>query len=95
MSIYNPLGLCKFIVKGKVEPQHVAASFNLALADWRTGGERDAVKGVLGIPEDHTIVAQTPVGVPDQAAQAKPNPNRTTTPRSNCRAVRVMIGFSR
>ena len=35
MSVYNPLGICKFIVKGKVEPQHVADLVNVAMGwDW-------------------------------------------------------------
>ncbi len=33
MSVYNPLGLCKFIVKGKVGPQSLAEIVNSAL-DW-------------------------------------------------------------
>ena len=38
MSIYNPLGICKFIVKGKVEPQHVADLVNAAMGwDWTAG----------------------------------------------------------
>jgi len=31
MAVYNPLGLCKFIVKGKVRPRHVAELVNAAL----------------------------------------------------------------
>ena len=31
MAVYNPLGLCKFIAKGKVEPQHIADLVNAAL----------------------------------------------------------------
>jgi aldehyde:ferredoxin oxidoreductase len=35
MAVYNPLGVCKFIAKGKVEPQHVADLVNAALGwDW-------------------------------------------------------------
>jgi aldehyde:ferredoxin oxidoreductase len=35
LAVYNPLGLCKFIAKGKVEPQHVAELLNAALGwDW-------------------------------------------------------------
>jgi aldehyde:ferredoxin oxidoreductase len=31
MAVYNPLGICKFIAKGKIEPQHVADLVNAAL----------------------------------------------------------------
>jgi aldehyde:ferredoxin oxidoreductase len=31
MAVYNPLGICKFIAKGKIEPQHVANLVNVAL----------------------------------------------------------------
>ena len=31
MAVYNPLGICKFIAKGKVEPQHIADLVNAAL----------------------------------------------------------------
>jgi aldehyde:ferredoxin oxidoreductase len=31
MAVYNPLGLCKFIAKGKVEPRHIADLVNAAL----------------------------------------------------------------
>jgi aldehyde:ferredoxin oxidoreductase len=35
MAIYNPLGLCKFIAKGKIGPRHVAHLVNAALGwDW-------------------------------------------------------------
>ncbi|MFC2029651.1 aldehyde ferredoxin oxidoreductase family protein [Chloroflexota bacterium] len=35
MSVYNPLGLCKFIVKGKISPQRTADLVNAALGwDW-------------------------------------------------------------
>lgn len=35
MAVYNPLGVCKFIAKGKVEPQHIADLVNAALGwDW-------------------------------------------------------------
>ena len=35
MAVYNPLGLCKFIAKGKVEPQHIADLVNAAAGwDW-------------------------------------------------------------
>ncbi len=35
VSVYNALGLCKFIIKGKVEPRHVAELVNVALGwDW-------------------------------------------------------------
>ena len=35
LSVYNPLGLCKFIVKGKVGPQHVADLVNMAMGwEW-------------------------------------------------------------
>jgi aldehyde:ferredoxin oxidoreductase len=38
MAVYNPLGLCKFIAKGKVEPQHIADLVNAALGwDWTAG----------------------------------------------------------
>jgi aldehyde:ferredoxin oxidoreductase len=46
MSVYNPLGLCKFIIKGKIGPQHTADLVNVALGwDWTadrllTTGER-------------------------------------------------------
>ncbi len=46
MAVYNPLGLCKFIAKGRVTPQHVADLVNAALgwgwtaADVLTTGER-------------------------------------------------------
>ena len=33
MSVYNPLGICKFIAKGKVGPQHIADLVNAA-AGW-------------------------------------------------------------
>ncbi len=39
LAVYNPLGLCKFIAKGKVEPRHVAGLVNAALGwDW-TGAD--------------------------------------------------------
>ena len=31
MAVYNPLGICKFISKGKVGPQHIADLVNVAL----------------------------------------------------------------
>jgi aldehyde:ferredoxin oxidoreductase len=35
MSVYNPLGICKFIAKGKIEPQHIADLINAAAGwDW-------------------------------------------------------------
>jgi len=35
MAVYNPLGLCKFIAKGKIGPQHVADLVNAALGwEW-------------------------------------------------------------
>ena len=35
MAVYNPLGICKFIAKGKVEPQHIADLVNAALGwEW-------------------------------------------------------------
>ena len=35
MAVYNPLGLCKFIAKGKIGPRHVADLVNAALGwDW-------------------------------------------------------------
>ena len=35
MAVYNPLGICKFIAKGKVEPQHIANLVNAAAGwDW-------------------------------------------------------------
>jgi aldehyde:ferredoxin oxidoreductase len=35
MAVYNPLGLCKFIAKGKVAPQRIAALMNAALGwEW-------------------------------------------------------------
>jgi aldehyde:ferredoxin oxidoreductase len=35
MAVYNPLGICKFIAKGKLGPQHVADLVNVALGwDW-------------------------------------------------------------
>jgi len=35
MAVYNPLGICKFIAKGKVEPQHIADLVNAAAGwDW-------------------------------------------------------------
>ncbi len=46
MAVYNPLGLCKFIAKGRVTPQDVADLINAALgwgwtaADLLTTGER-------------------------------------------------------
>jgi len=46
MAVYNPLGLCKFIAKGRVTPQQVADLVNAALgwswtaADLLTTGER-------------------------------------------------------
>ena len=37
MSVYNPLGLCKFIAKGKVGPETLVGLINSALGwDWRT-----------------------------------------------------------
>jgi aldehyde:ferredoxin oxidoreductase len=33
MAVYNPLGICKFIFKGRVEPRHIAELVNLAM-DW-------------------------------------------------------------
>jgi aldehyde:ferredoxin oxidoreductase len=46
MAVYNPLGICKFIAKGKVGPQHVTKLVNVATGwDWTveellTTGER-------------------------------------------------------
>jgi aldehyde:ferredoxin oxidoreductase len=46
LAVFNPLGICKFIVKGKIEPQHVAELVNAALgwnwtaADVLATGER-------------------------------------------------------
>ncbi|MBC8447012.1 MAG: aldehyde ferredoxin oxidoreductase family protein [Chloroflexi bacterium] len=38
MAVYNPLGLCKFIIKGLTGPEMVAEWVNLALGwDWTTG----------------------------------------------------------
>lgn len=38
MAVYNPLGICKFIAKGKIEPQHVANLVNAALGwSWTAG----------------------------------------------------------
>ncbi|MFQ6058959.1 MAG: aldehyde ferredoxin oxidoreductase family protein [Anaerolineae bacterium] len=38
LSVFNPLGLCKFIAKGGVEPSTVARLVNLALGwDWTAG----------------------------------------------------------
>ena len=35
VAVYNPLGLCKFIMKGKITPQHVADLVNAALGwEW-------------------------------------------------------------
>ena len=34
MAVYNPLGICKFIAKGKVEPRHIADLVNAA-ASWQ------------------------------------------------------------
>jgi aldehyde:ferredoxin oxidoreductase len=35
MAVYNPLGICKFIAKGKVEPQHIANLVSAAVGwDW-------------------------------------------------------------
>ncbi len=35
MAVYNPLGICKFIAKGKIGPQHVADLVNAATGwDW-------------------------------------------------------------
>ena len=34
MAVYNPLGICKFIAKGKVEPRHIADLVNAA-AGWQ------------------------------------------------------------
>ena len=35
MAVFNPLGICKFIGKGQVEPRHVAELVNVALGwDW-------------------------------------------------------------
>jgi aldehyde:ferredoxin oxidoreductase len=35
MAVYNPLGICKFIAKGKIEPQHIADLVNAAAGwDW-------------------------------------------------------------
>ncbi|HSR34437.1 MAG TPA: aldehyde ferredoxin oxidoreductase family protein [Anaerolineae bacterium] len=35
MAVFNPLGICKFIAKGKVEPQHIVDLVNAAIAwDW-------------------------------------------------------------
>lgn len=62
MAVYNPLGLCKFIVKGKASPQHIADLVNAALGwnwtadDLMTTGERlfnlkrllNARRGVTG-----------------------------------------------
>ena len=38
MSVYNPLGLCKFIIKGKVGPEGTAQLVNTALG-WGWGIE--------------------------------------------------------
>ncbi len=46
VAVYNPLGLCKFIMKGKITPQHIAGLVNAALgwewsaADLSETGER-------------------------------------------------------
>jgi len=38
LSVYNPLGLCKFIAKGQIGPQHIADLVNVALGwSWTTG----------------------------------------------------------
>ena len=38
MAVYNPLGICKFIAKGKVEPQHIADLVNAATGwEWTAG----------------------------------------------------------
>jgi aldehyde:ferredoxin oxidoreductase len=39
MAVYNPLGICKFIIKGKVEPQHTAELVNAALGWHWTAGD--------------------------------------------------------
>jgi aldehyde:ferredoxin oxidoreductase len=44
MAVYNPLGICKFIVKGKIEPQHVANLVNTALG-WNWTAEDVMVTG--------------------------------------------------
>ena len=39
LSVYNPLGLCKFIAKGQIGPQHIADLVNVALGwSWTTAG---------------------------------------------------------
>jgi aldehyde:ferredoxin oxidoreductase len=38
VATYNPLGICKFIMKGKIGPQHVADLVNAAVGwDWTAG----------------------------------------------------------
>jgi aldehyde:ferredoxin oxidoreductase len=60
MAVYNPLGICKFIAKGKIGPQHIADLVNAATGwDWtaddllRTGERlfnlKRLINGRLGI----------------------------------------------
>ena len=39
---------------------------------WIGAFDQDQVKAVLGLPEDHTVVALTPVGVPADHPEARP-----------------------
>jgi len=39
MAVFNPLGICKFIAKGKIGPQHVADLVNVALGWDLTAGD--------------------------------------------------------
>ena len=56
MSVFNPLGICKFIVKGKIAPHHVAALVNAALGwEWteddllRTGERLINLKRLINV----------------------------------------------
>jgi aldehyde:ferredoxin oxidoreductase len=56
LAVYNPLGICKFICKGKVEPRHVAELLNAALGwDWtgedvlRTGERLFNLKRIINM----------------------------------------------
>jgi len=74
-------GVGKPAVNDKWYPVDVAIAMqNMILAAtalgygtcWIGAFDQERVKGVLGIPEDMTVVALTPIGVPDDQPEARP-----------------------
>jgi aldehyde:ferredoxin oxidoreductase len=66
MAVYNPLGICKFIAKGKVEPRHVADLVNAAAGwDWtaddllQTGERLFTLKRLINLRLGITRAADT------------------------------------